>query len=471
MPDPRGAQAPPAAPIPKSLTVGERLVRRGAITREQLEEALEAQTIFGGRLGTNLLELGYIDECTLNEVLAEKFAVNPIQGEIADAQPDPQALALVPPGIAEKYRLVPLRREGRRLHVLMLDPSNLAVIDEISFLTGHMIKPCVAAEARILYLLEKFYGIRRETRYLIFKGGDSMRKASAEPSWEAAAASEAMRMNWVQEEEGGSYEVSAPEEPPAEEELMPEDLHEKMMAKVASHAVDAAPQVCVSDVQIARNPDAARPAPRPIGGKLGKRIEEAGARLVGEGTHVGPASPPAQKTAGPEAVSPLTMQEAVARLAAVESRDEVARILMAFAKTCCRRAALFIVRGGAILGWDAMGEGVNADAVREMQFPADGLTFFHKAIEAKVPVISNLQADAGQAPLAGLLAALGGGAPRNALTVPILIRGRVVNLFYADHGPGEPVPEGVGEYLTVFGHVPQAFEALLRKRKAMVSQE
>jgi len=45
--------------------IGEILIARGKLTRRQLETALKAQLIYGGHLGTCLIELGMIDETTL----------------------------------------------------------------------------------------------------------------------------------------------------------------------------------------------------------------------------------------------------------------------------------------------------------------------------------------------------------------------------------------------------------------------
>ena len=40
--------------------LGKYLLENGIVTAEQLEEALQSQVAFGGRLGTNLVELGYV---------------------------------------------------------------------------------------------------------------------------------------------------------------------------------------------------------------------------------------------------------------------------------------------------------------------------------------------------------------------------------------------------------------------------
>lgn len=164
-----------------ALRLGEMLVKAGRITPAQLDEALKSQVIFGGRLGTNLIEMGCIDEDELAKVLSEKLRV-------PRAEPDelmnipPSIVEAVPLEMVEQYQVVPLRLENRRLFLVMADPSDLPAIDQIAFRTGHVIVPMVAPEIRLLMALEKYYGIKREIRYLpVSKGIGGRRVCSYQP--------------------------------------------------------------------------------------------------------------------------------------------------------------------------------------------------------------------------------------------------------------------------------------------------
>jgi hypothetical protein len=44
-----------------TMKLGEILIRDGVLTKRQLDIALKAQLLVGGHLGTNLIELGYVD--------------------------------------------------------------------------------------------------------------------------------------------------------------------------------------------------------------------------------------------------------------------------------------------------------------------------------------------------------------------------------------------------------------------------
>ncbi len=446
-----------AAPVPRSVTVGERLVRCGAITREQLEEALEAQAIFGGRIGTNLLELGHVDERTLNRVLAEKHRVPTLDEGVVDPAPDPKVLALIPQELIRKYRVFPVRLEQKRLHVLMEDPSMLAQIDDLSFRTGLIIHPCVASEARIAYLLESYYKIRRDQRYVVLADDRSRPVREEAPTREVESASEAMRLNWF---------ASAEPEKKAEEawdlkeadELCPEDLHLDLMSQLDPSSPDAtAPtggtRTDGNSMERARNPETMPSLPELRSGPLGRRLRKAARRLA----------------AGAHPAAPLDLKEAVARLARVESRDEVAEILLDVARTRCRRAALFLVQHDTIFGWDVAGDEVDPARMRVLRIPTGALAMFRNTLDAKAPLVCNPALDAGRPEMSRFAAALGGKAPRSALLVPIVIRDRVVNLFYADNGPDGEAPDRVDEILEALRAVPLAFATLLRRRKAMVT--
>lgn len=147
------------------IRLGEMLIKSGMITHAQLDEALKGQVIFGGRLGTNLIEMGVIGEEELARVLSEKLRVPCADPDELMAVPD-HLLTLVPRDMVERHKIVPLGVDGRRLRLVMADPSDLPAIDEIAFRTGFVIVPMVAPEIRLFMALEKYYGIRREVRAL-----------------------------------------------------------------------------------------------------------------------------------------------------------------------------------------------------------------------------------------------------------------------------------------------------------------
>ena len=109
--------------------LGSLLVDQNIITMQVLEEALQRQVIFGGRLGTNLMEMGAVKEETLLKVLAsqhnvpfaEKHHFENILQDVLDS---------VPLELIEQHRIIPLKKERNKIVLAMRDPTRLDVIAE-----------------------------------------------------------------------------------------------------------------------------------------------------------------------------------------------------------------------------------------------------------------------------------------------------------------------------------------------------
>ena len=146
---------------PKSF--GTYLLHKGVCSRELLECATRNVALYGGRLGTNLVELGALDIDEMGRHLAAFLSVPPAPAAWIEA-PAGDALAAVPRELVEKFRVLPLRFERRLLHVAMRDPRAASQRDELGRATGFGIQPYAIAEMRLSALLEHYYGIAGELR-------------------------------------------------------------------------------------------------------------------------------------------------------------------------------------------------------------------------------------------------------------------------------------------------------------------
>ena len=159
-----------------ALKLGELLISEGLLTQEQLEEALKCQVIFGIKLGSSLIELGFIDEGKLAKFLSKKLGVPPAsRKELMDVPY--HVYSLLPGSVAERYRVIPFRLDNKRLHVAMTDPTDINAIDELSFVTGYIIQPFIAPDIHISFALEKLYQVNRDLRYIRVPGGGMRRPA------------------------------------------------------------------------------------------------------------------------------------------------------------------------------------------------------------------------------------------------------------------------------------------------------
>jgi MshEN domain len=147
-----------------ALTLLEMLSEAGLITRDQFDEALLNRVIYGGKIGTSLIELDLIEEETLARFLSKKLLVPYVHpDQLADIPDD--VIKLVPRGLALKYKVVPLKLEKKRLSLAMADPSDLRAVDEIAFITDFIVKPLIAPELRLIEALKNFYGYEINERY------------------------------------------------------------------------------------------------------------------------------------------------------------------------------------------------------------------------------------------------------------------------------------------------------------------
>lgn len=145
-----------------AVRLGELLVKKRIITREQLLDALEAQVVYGSRLGTSLIELGYVAEDTLSAVLSQQLNIPFVKPERLRSIP-PHVLNRLPREIVEKYRALPLGSDEGVLR-LGMSPPDPETISEISRITGYSIVPFVITEIRLSEALEHYYGIPRDPR-------------------------------------------------------------------------------------------------------------------------------------------------------------------------------------------------------------------------------------------------------------------------------------------------------------------
>lgn len=161
-----------------SARLGEMLLKVGTLTRRQLEQVLSAQAVYGGKLGTNLVEMGLVDEEELSYTLSEQMGVPCLEAWQLDDLPN-SLLAIVPYDLAERCRVVPVALEGKRLTLAMANPSDFKALEEIAFVTGMVIMPRVCPELRLSFALERYYGIKRAIRYIPVEGGNRSRLISA----------------------------------------------------------------------------------------------------------------------------------------------------------------------------------------------------------------------------------------------------------------------------------------------------
>jgi type IV pilus assembly protein PilB len=154
-----------------AVRIGELLLKEKRITPEQLQETLNYQRQHGGKLGFNLVKLGFVKDDEITSLLSKQYGVPSIA--LGQFEIDPAVVKLVPAETAQKYQIVPLSRAGATLTIAMTDPTNVFAMDDIKFMTGYNVEPVVASEVAVIDAIQKYYGGKAAKAALAVSEGPS----------------------------------------------------------------------------------------------------------------------------------------------------------------------------------------------------------------------------------------------------------------------------------------------------------
>ena len=151
--------------------LGEMLVAARLLTSGQLQEALRHQRITGGRMGSNLVAMGFISEDLLMDFLAQQTGVPRM--DVKHLNIPHALLERIPRRLAEQLVILPVAfKEPKSLVLAMADPSDLNAVDSARFASGMTIEPVVAAHSALKQAIADHYH-RLETATLqVPVGGD-----------------------------------------------------------------------------------------------------------------------------------------------------------------------------------------------------------------------------------------------------------------------------------------------------------
>jgi type IV pilus assembly protein PilB len=138
-----------------AVRIGDLLLKEKRITPAQLQEALNDQKTNGGKLGLNLVKLGFVTDEEITSLLSKQYGVPSIN--LAQFEIDASVIKLIPADTAQKYQIVPLSRSGATLTIAITDPTNVFAMDDIKFMTGYNVEPVVASETAVTDAIKRYY--------------------------------------------------------------------------------------------------------------------------------------------------------------------------------------------------------------------------------------------------------------------------------------------------------------------------
>ncbi|MFA9476847.1 GspE/PulE family protein [Phycisphaerales bacterium AB-hyl4] len=143
--------------MPRKRRIGEALVEQGALSEQQLQQALAEQKVSGQKLGEMLVDQGVINTGTLVHALASCLGIKGCH--LRHGLIDPAAIQLVGEEECERLMVVPMFKVHDTLTVAMAEPHSLPTIDLLRNVTGcRKIRPVLALESNIEEFLKKYAG-------------------------------------------------------------------------------------------------------------------------------------------------------------------------------------------------------------------------------------------------------------------------------------------------------------------------
>ena len=139
----------------KKIRLGDLLVENGLITAEQLQKALAEQRRLGSKLGRTLIDLGYVSENDMLELLSRQLSIPLI--DLRSYRFDPALVRKLPETLARRFRSIVLREEGNAFVVGMADPTDLFAYDEMARVLGREVRLALVREDDVLRTFDTVY--------------------------------------------------------------------------------------------------------------------------------------------------------------------------------------------------------------------------------------------------------------------------------------------------------------------------
>jgi type IV pilus assembly protein PilB len=138
-----------------SFQIGDVLVEKGIISREQLAHAEKECLQHGGSLLATIIDIGLAPEKQVYELIADKYGI-PYK-DVKNSVVPPTLIEILNHDIVSKYAVLPLALEDGQLLIAVADPSNITTMNDLKFMTGKDLKLVLSSELSIRLAQERTY--------------------------------------------------------------------------------------------------------------------------------------------------------------------------------------------------------------------------------------------------------------------------------------------------------------------------
>ena len=135
--------------------LGELLLERKLITKEQLDQALEMQKEKGGLIGQILVSLGFVKEEDIAHAITVQYGYPYLPLNNYDF--NKEVVKIVPKNVAQQYGLIAIDKMQDMLTVAMCNPLNIHAVEDIELLTKCKVQVFVSTLSDINNIIDKCY--------------------------------------------------------------------------------------------------------------------------------------------------------------------------------------------------------------------------------------------------------------------------------------------------------------------------
>ncbi|MFL0808803.1 MAG: GspE/PulE family protein [Agarilytica sp.] len=139
----------------RRIRIGDLLVAQQMISQEQLDEALAGQKASGRKLGRQLIDMGFVEENSLLNLLSQQLDIPFV--ELKHFHFDPHLVQTLPENLARRYRVMILREDPDGILLGMSDPTDIFGLDELQKVINKPLKTAVVRESELLDILDIAY--------------------------------------------------------------------------------------------------------------------------------------------------------------------------------------------------------------------------------------------------------------------------------------------------------------------------
>lgn len=139
----------------KKIHLGKLLVENHLITQEQFDKALEEQKATGEKLGRILIDLGFVSQEQLLELLSQQLQIPYV--DLKHYSLDADTVRILPEFYARKLRAMVLRNDEQGILVGVVDPQDVVATDELEKILNRSIQIALVNEDDLLKMIDMMY--------------------------------------------------------------------------------------------------------------------------------------------------------------------------------------------------------------------------------------------------------------------------------------------------------------------------